>query len=253
MASRMEKYHKNEPKRNSRSNRNKNLYNTMYSFEKYSNIEGVAPIGKSNQIDITKVKELIDSREKYQREKSQRKYTVDDISDLPIVRKRYEEDINSNHDVMDVLKNAKEQKETDNKERSLNSTNYDILKKLNLKPKMTPDSNNKEDLKDIIETISNTSMLNKIDDNDLAMDMFKELSSDDTKVGDIKDIKEFTDKNEKTMDDSFFTSGVNLKKADFIGATEKKSHKVRNFFIVIFILGIIAAAVVLLLYNFNIL
>ncbi|MBR3898298.1 MAG: hypothetical protein IKJ43_03360 [Bacilli bacterium] len=40
MATRMERYRDNSVK-SSRSSRNKNLYNTMYNFEKYSNIEGV--------------------------------------------------------------------------------------------------------------------------------------------------------------------------------------------------------------------
>ena len=47
MAARMDRYKKNESN-GSRSSRNKNLYNTMYSFDRYSNIEGVASLDDAN-------------------------------------------------------------------------------------------------------------------------------------------------------------------------------------------------------------
>lgn len=249
MASRMDRYRKGEVSTSSRSNRNKNLYNTMYSFDRYSNIEGVASMDNANKVDISKVKELIESREKYQRERQYRRLSNEVDDDLSISRKRYEEDTDRSYDVNDVLKSAKENKEPDNKERVLNNTNYDILKKLNLKSEGVKDDLKQEaDLKELIETIANTSMLNKNED----INMFNDLVSDDTKVGDVKDITEFIDNKEKTMDDSFFTHSVKIKKADFVGST-KKGGGIKKFLITIFVLLIIAMIVCFVLYYLGVL
>lgn len=248
MASRMDRYRGTESNTSSRSSRNKNLYNTMYSFDRYSNIEGVASMDNANSVDISKVRELLESKEKIQRERQYRRLS-NEVDDLSISRKRYEEDTDRSFDVNDVLKSAKEKKEPDNKERVLNNTNYDILKKLNLKSEGVKDDLKQEsDLKELIETIANTSMLNKNED----INMFNDLVSDDTKVGDVKDITEFIDKKEKTMDDSFFTHSVKIKKADFVGST-KKGGGAKKFFIVLFVLLILASIVCFVLYYLGIL
>ena len=253
MASRMDRYSNNYNKA-SRTRRNKNLYSNIYSYGRYSNIEGIASMEK-NEVDISKVKEMIESKENFTNERQYRNYDIDKVEELPTVRKRYTENTEKNYDIMDVLKSAREKKEPDNKERVFNNTNYDVLKKLNLKPNFNPEKVEKEDIKEMIENISNTSMLNKIDDKDLASDMFKDLVSDDTMVGNVKDFKEFKnvdDKNEKTMDDSFFTKGVKLRKADFVGGEEKKST-FKTVLLVLLVLGLIAGVVVLILYYFKIL
>ena len=248
MASRMDRYKKSESNA-SRSSRNKNLYNTMYSFDRYSNIEGVASLDNANEVDISKVKEMLDNRERYQRERQYRRLSEEVNDDLSISRKRYEEDTERSYDVNDVLKSAREKKEPDNKERVLNNTNYDILKKLNLKSEgVKDDLKQEDDLKELIETIANTSMLNKNED----INMFNDLISDDTKVGDVKDITEFIDNKEKTMDDSFFTHSVKIKKADFVGSA-KKGGGVKKFFIILFVLLIIAVIVCFVLYYLGIL
>lgn len=248
MASRMDRYKKNESN-GSRASRNRNLYNTMYSFDRYSNIEGVASMDNANEVDISKVKEMLENREKYQRDRQYRRLSSEVNDDLSINRKRYEEDTTRSYDVNDVLKSARDKKEPDNKERVLNNTNYDILKKLNLKSEgVKDDLKQEDDLKELIETISNTSMLNKNED----INMFNDLVSDDTKVGDVKDITEFIDNKEKTMDDSFFTHSVKIKKADFVGST-KKGGGFKKFLIIIFVLLILAGIVGFVLYYLGIL
>ena len=110
------------------------------------------------------------------------------------------------------------------------------------------DLKQEDDLKELIETIANTSMLNKNED----INMFNDLISDDTKVGDVKDITEFIDNKEKTMDDSFFTHSVKIKKADFVGSA-KKGGGVKKIFITLFVLLIIAVIVCFVLYYLGIL
>lgn len=250
MATRMERYKSNAVK-SSRSSRNKNLYDTMYNIESYSNISGAVAMDKKNEIDISKVKELIDGREK----KSIRgtRKIGKEAEDIPLVRKRYSDDTPKSYDIMDVLKEAREKKEPDNKERALDNTSYDVLKKLNLnKKEEKTEKEKKEDLKELIETISNTSMLNKVSDEDLATDMFHDLISDDTKVGELDNISDYIeDKNNETMDDSFFTGKI--KRADFISGKKKSGSPVKAFFITLFVLLLILGVAVFVIYKFDIL
>ena len=249
----MERYYKKETQGNSRTKRNTRLYNSIYSYGKYSNIEGIASIDNTNQIDITKVKKMLETREKYQAERKYRRLTNEEnvIQELPKVRSRYKEE-DRTYDIMDVLTKAREKKEPDDKERVLSKTSYDVLKNLDLKRKNSvEDYDNEDDLKDMIQTISNTSMLNKLDDADLAADMFSDLKghNEDTQVGNLNNIKELIEENknnekkkEQTMDNSFFTSNLKLKKKDFVeyGEEEKKGSVFKTIFVTILILGIIA-------------
>lgn len=243
VASRMERYYSKQKK--SRTNRNKDLYNNIYSYGKYSNIEGIASIDSANEIDITKVKEMIDNREKYQTERKYRRITDENkkIEEIPTIKKRYTEDNNRTYDIMDVLKEAKENKKPDNKERVLSKTSYDVLKNLDLKRK---NQDYDEDLDNMIKTITNTSMISKLNNEDLAADMFSDLKGekDDIKVSQVKDIKELID--DKTMDNSFFSSSIKLKKGDFVGY-EKKSSTLKTIFVTILILGIITAISILVI------
>ena len=92
MTSRMDRYN-DEVNRTSRSSRNRNLYNTMYSHGKYSNIEGVASLEKTNEIDINKVKEMLDSRERSQRERQYRRPSRELLNeDIPLSRTRFDDE-----------------------------------------------------------------------------------------------------------------------------------------------------------------
>ena len=108
----MERYYKKEAQGNSRTKRNTRLYNSIYSYGKYSNIEGIASIDNTNQIDITKVKQMLDNREKYQAERKYRRLTneKDSVQELPKVRSRYKEEEDRTYDIMDVLTKAREKR-----------------------------------------------------------------------------------------------------------------------------------------------
>ena len=71
MSTRMDKYYgrqSNSTNAKSRSKRNKDLYSEIYTYGKYSNIEGIASIDNANEVDITKVKEMLKNRENYQKD-----------------------------------------------------------------------------------------------------------------------------------------------------------------------------------------
>ena len=249
MATRMDRYYQKESS-GSRSKKNKNLYNTIYSYGSYSNIEGVADAPKSNEVDITEVKRMLDNREKYQKQRRYRNLTNKDIDyERPKPRPRYVEDTERDYDIRDVLSKAREEKEPDDKERVLRNTNFDILKDLHLdgERKKMLDDETSEDLQDMLKTITDTSLANKNDD-DLAADLFSDLKGDDTKVGEIKNINELIDENEKSrvMDDTFFTSSIKLNKFDFEGSKRKVS--VFNVLVVmVLVIAIIFAAAILIM------
>lgn len=249
MATRMERYYKKESN-GSRSKKNKNLYNTIYSYGSYSNIEGVADAPKSNEVDITEVKRMLDNREKYQKQRRYRNLTNKDIDyERPKPRPRYVEDTERDYDIRDVLSKAREEKEPDDKERVLRNTNFDILKDLHLdgERKKMLDDETSEDLQDMLKTITDTSLANKNDD-DLAADLFSDLKGDDTKVGEIKNINELIDENEKSrvMDDTFFTSSIKLNKFDFEGGKRKVSV-FKVLVVMVLVIAIIFAAAILIM------
>ena len=79
-----------------------------------------------------------------------------------------------------------------------------------------------------------------------------QAKDEDTKVGNLNNIKDLIeenkkqsgyDKKEQTMDNSFFTSNLKLKKKDFVNYDEdevKKGSVFKTIFVTILILGIIA-------------
>ena len=257
MATRMQKY--SNKSANSRSSRNKDLYNEIYTYSKYSNIEGVAEIEKSNQVDITQVQELLESREKYQQQRKYRRLTNDyqETEQAPKkVERRFPELEEKNYDIRDVLKTAVENKEPDDKERVLKNTQYNILKHIDLKDDVKKedyyDKNDEEDLKDLIQTITNTSMMNRGEFT--STDLLSDLKDDDTKVGELDNVKDLIEENQAqtrsvrnestNYDRSFFTSSLKLSKSDFVGG-ECKTSVFAKIIITLLIIAMIASAAIL--------
>ena len=104
-----------------------------------------------------------------------------------------------------------------------------------------------EDLQDMLKTITDTSLANKNDD-DLAADLFSDLKGDDTKVGEIKNINELIDENEKSrvMDDTFFTSSIKLNQFDLEGSKRKVSV-FKVLVVLVILIAIIFAAAILIM------
>ena len=258
MNSRMERYYKNK-NTNLRSQRNRDLYSDIYSNSKYTNIEGIASIDNANEIDITKIKEMLKNRENYQKERQYRKITGQpEVPEKNVIKRRIVPDTEErNYDIRDILNKAKENKQPDDKERVLKNTGYNILKNLDLKrEKEKIEKSEEEELKELINTITNTSMLNKLGDVDLAADLFKTLTSaDDTQVGELNNVKELIDENKTqiqntTMDDSFFTSSLKLSKKDFENGEKKALGLASKIIIAVLIIIILVTLVILIVTNF---
>lgn len=248
MASRMEKYYKTRDSKR-RIVRNEELYQTIYADETYSNIEGVVATPKANEINIEKIRDLITSHEMQKRQNRQLvRKPVNIEPEIAIL----EDDEDKNYDIRDILVKAKDSREDHMDEpRSLKNTEYNILK--NIKINNKSEFGQEEELKDLINTITNTSLLNKMGDKELSLNMFDELKSD-TMIGDNASIHNLLkeEKIEKTgeMDNSFFSPSLNFKDKDFeklqdINKSISKNGKLMN--IILTLLFIVVAVILLLL------
>ena len=259
MVSRMEKYYKNNSSDiKKRSQKNVNLYDTIYSDAEYSNIEGIATMDKTNEVDLTKVRNMIKNRENYRKQQQYRK--INEVEeDVPETTKDFVEKEEKIYDIRDILTKAKDKKPEEDTPRSLDNTNYNILKDL----KLHHDKKDKfkeyeeDELKELINTITNTSMLNQMNDEELGLNML-DLQDTDMQLESSKSVQQLLEQarkyqekedTNKNLDQSFFTSSLNFSKDDFEDAEEyinKKQSKgiLKKIFLFIFLLALTAGIIV---------
>lgn len=209
MASRMDRYKNLDDYRETRTSRNQDLYKQIIDYDNasYSNIEGVAPISKSNEIDLQKLKEMLQKREN---ENSRTKYKSIDahrttLSDL--------ETNDENYDINSIISKVKSNHKEDNSHRSLKKVDLDFLKTLDL-------TSSKEKEVDLEPT--NIDLLRNMDDNELCLDMLSELKGTEETMSrtrtnmDLHKLLE-EENNSKTseIEQSFFTTKQSFKVEDF--------------------------------------
>lgn len=243
--SRMDRYYKSDFGLNKRTTRNKDLYKSIYEDTEYSNIEGIANIDKSNEIDISKIKDMLKSRENYQ---SGRELKTFIPKEETIKYETFEREANRNYDIRDILNQAKENKEEE-KYHNLDEKNLEILKQLKNKSK---DKKPSKELENMIDSITSTSKLYKLSDNELGLDLLNDLKSDGTEA--IQNIKqEELTKTNSTLDKSFFTSSMSFTDGDFEQISElknsvhKNNHMIR--FVIVLIMLLITIAIAILIFN----
>ena len=250
MPSRMEKYY--SPSENkSRINKNKELYRTIYDEAEYSNVESISVIEKNEKIDIDKIRELINGTNNINKPKLVKKETI-----LPVVEEEEEE---KSYDIRDVLDKAKSERQE--KTTRFANTQYNILKGISLDSKEVSNSLSEDELKNMIEAISNNSKngyttdllddLKSIHDPNLAKDIEKNVKN----VTDSDDDVQNTKLIEANLDKSFFTSSLEFSSDDFDDFKEmKETIKKNNILtkILLFILLVIViTGALFLIYHFT--
>ena len=245
MPSRMEKYYEMK----SRTVKNKELYRTIYDDAEYTNVEGISVIEKNEKIDIEKIKELINGTNNVNKPKEYKKEEI-----KPLVEEIEEQ---KNYDIRDVLDKAKSER-TDRDSRYSN-IQYNVLKNIDLNSDTkVPDNVNEEQLKSMIEAISNNSKndytsdllddLKSICDPNLKNQVKEEINNEDTQLQNTKLIQE-------NLDKSFFTSSMDFSSEDFEDLKEIKENIKKNNLltkILLFILlVIIIMGVLFLIYPFT--
>ena len=226
MPSRMSKYHGNSRTSSSRYERNEDLYKNLYQTNDYSNISAVATLEKTNQVEIEKIKEMIRDRESYKKQK--------EVATIYPIEKKQETiiDIKNNfdektYDIRDVLTKAKETRKND-KDEIYKKNQYDYLltsKTYNKKKEET--ENMSSELKEIINTITNNSELNKLSNSELSLDLLGDLKSntiydEGTESEAIKKIiaeekkkSEIIEPEKDEIDKSFYTTSFKFSDKDF--------------------------------------
>ncbi len=224
MASRMERYYTSDEPSKKRSQMNKKLYDSIYEEGEYSNIEAVATMSKPNEIDITKIKEMLKNREDYKKQKQYRQIMNKEEEKKETPPSIQFEEI-KNYDVKELLNKAKSEV-TDTEYRSLDNTNYNILKELKISKEKEMEEEN-QDLQEMIDSITNTSKLHKLDNRELGLDLLSDLKGNDetlTLQNDTiralideakKEESGKTDTQEK-IDTSFYSASMNFNKKDFM-------------------------------------
>ena len=265
MPSRMERYYETRDDGPSRARKNQDLYEQIYdekSFEvsdykakDYSNVSGVAEAPDSNTIDIQKIREMMKSREEKNKDKQNYKE----------IQPEYEEDIieePKNYDINDVLNKAKDERpiESDSDYHSLKNVELNILKNLNIEEKKEDEndkevlSDDKEELPELINTITNTSMLNKLGDKELSLDLLEDLKSNGTTmIGSSDTIKNVLDESKKKevkeetteIDKSFFTKSLDLKDSlKYLDGEEEGDEESKSIKVIVAIVVVVALIIV---------
>ena len=254
MPSRMERYYQtNEEKdTNLRSKLNEDLYRRIYEEVEYSNMEVIADIETTKEIDITKIKDIIKNREDFQKEKEIRQIIK---KPAEITRVEKEETLDEKiYDIRDILNRAKGSREAEDYH-SLKNTQFDILKGLNIKDIEL--DKEEEELKGLIHTITNTSLLNKMDNKDLSLGLLNDLqSSGHTVVTNTDSIKKILEEKDEEpteditiIDKSFYTSSANFANEDFEELKEMSTAiKKNNFLIKLLIFMLLVTITVSMIY-----
>ncbi len=256
MASRMDRYN-SDVAFTGRSNRNKNLYKQIEDLDSYTNIEGVATIEKTNEIDISKVKEMLKNRENYKKQRELRGIIKEKKQEEePIVEEKEE---HRNYDINDILSKVQAEPKEKVKYRSLNEEQYNTLKSLTKKGKEYDIEKEEKELKELINTLTATKALSKLNDTD-DVGLLDELKSN-TMVGDVSSIKKIieqekeiskqdTDLEEKEeIDKSFYTSSFGFTQKDF-DELKSMNHNIKksNKFIIILLIVLIVLIISGVLY-----
>lgn len=225
----MDRYRDQEVNNNGmRTKRNEHLYARVEAPLEYSSVEGVARIDNTNSVDINKIKELL-LKEEEPRKRVMKNSYHEEKEEEP------EETIvpldDKNYDIRDILNKAKGSKKEDDEDRyrALQNTGYDILKNIQIKDRNTDVS--EKELDSVGDTTLSLSMLDSLKGSELTSTIDSNTIRallDSEKQAMKEDDDDFEE--ERTLDNSFFTSSLNFSEEDFnelsdeLDEPKKKNH-----------------------------
>lgn len=237
MKSRMEKYYNNE-QIEQRTNKNDSLYDEIYK-EKQKLNSNVTVIDNVNEIDINKIKEMVNNRENYKKVRKyenlincnqsvteeKAKYTFDEIND-------------EDYDINQILKKKRiDMIDENNKIRKIDLSNIDFSK-----AKDNSYESRDEQIKELVQTIAG-------DDN--SMDLFANLKQTSVEINTKKN--DDIDKTELVKETVFYTSTNSFKNKDFKESLDEKDddgNKGTTILTIITIVVLLAAIGIFVWYKF---
>lgn len=226
MKSRMDKYY-SENELMQRTSKNDSLYDELYR-EKQTLSDNMVVLNDADEIDINKIKSMIDSRENYKRAKkfedvvSPTKNNKDEEIDY-----KFDEIDDSNYDINEIIEKKRSTNEEENRVRKLDTKYESTMDELS-EEFLT----HEQQLRDLFDTVTQTNLAKT--------DLFSNLREDDSEK--TKD---------ETKEEEFYTNTSKLEKEDFDDEFVEKSSNAKVFIIITIILMIIAIGVILYLKVFK--
>ena len=156
MKSRMDKYYKEEELMQ-RTSRNDFLYDELYK-EKQMPRSNVTVLDDINEIDITKIKAMVDKREDYKKVRDYNSIIndVDSYKDNDI-KYDFEEVDAANYDINEIIKKKKKEEEDSDKVRRISNKDYELMSSLEVSEeeyKNVDLTDHEKQLKDLYDTIT---------------------------------------------------------------------------------------------------
>lgn len=243
MASRMDKYQSDGNL--SRTSRNKKLYEDIYSDTRYNNS---IVLDDTKEIDINKIKELID-RERKLEERKVAKPTIN-LDDFEELRTENETKI---YDINEVLKDAKNKRnifEDANEKKKMYTDTYkshldideELEKSKNVYDKLIQEET---ELLDIMNTLSGIT----VNSEDSYKDLTTEANKYNTGKVDTKEIQIEEKKENKTRE--YSTNTFMFDKKDFVSTDDEEDDFTEgksNIFVKIFIFLLVVAVLLVSYY-----
>lgn len=248
MVSRMERYDKNNNTSSSRLSKNKDLYENLYTSSSYAEF---TDINSSNVIDLSKnTSNQLGRREQYQKSRNF-STTIEndrDSDDYQLPSYQYSQfpSLDSKeYDINKILNQAKQTRgEVDNLERKrkLRTTEYNILSDLTeeklkehrAKQRQVLTEEEKEELEDLVNTITSKTMRqeidselfgdlmpSKLDETVISSSLAEEINTSNIDVSNTVDNDEESDTSK--LDPSFFTKSMDLSKEDLVSSLDDDS------------------------------
>lgn len=222
----MDKYY-SENELMQRTSKNDSLYDELYR-EKQTLSDNIVVLNDADEIDINKIKSMIDSRENYKRAKKFEDVVspTNNIKDEEIDYK-FDEIDDSNYDINEIIEKKRSTNEEENRVRKLDTKYESTMEELS-EEFLT----HEQQLRDLFDTVTQTNLAKT--------DLFSNLREDDSEK--TKD---------ETKEEEFYTNTSKLEKEDFDDEFVEKSSNAKVFIIITIILMIIAIGVILYLKVFK--
>lgn len=222
----MDKYY-SENELMQRTSKNDSLYDELYR-EKQTLSDNMVVLNDADEIDINKIKSMIDSRENYKRAKRFENVVspTNNIKDEEIDYK-FDEIDDSNYDINEIIEKKRSTNEEENRVRKLDTKYESTMEELS-EEFLT----HEQQLRDLFDTVTQTNLAKT--------DLFSNLREDDSEK--TKD---------ETKEEEFYTNTSKLEKEDFDYEFVEKSSNAKVFIIITIILMIIAIGVILYLKVFK--
>ena len=210
-----------------RTSNNDSLYDELYR-EKQTLSDNMVVLNDADEIDINKIKSMIDSRENYKRAKRFENVVspTNNIKDEEIDYK-FDEIDDSNYDINEIIEKKRSTNEEENRVRKLDTKYESTMEELS-EEFLT----HEQQLRDLFDTVTQTNLAKT--------DLFSNLREDDSEK--TKD---------ETKEEEFYTNTSKLEKEDFDDEFVEKSSNAKVFIIITIILMIIAIGVILYLKVFK--